>query len=40
MWSNPQSPADLVTYTEKILNGKFHFLCSAGSAFGKRNRVI
>ena len=28
MWPNPQSPADLVTFTEEILNGKFHFLCS------------
>ena len=24
-------PVDLVTFTEKILNGKFHFLCSAGN---------
>ena len=23
-----QFPADLVTFTEDILNGKFHFLCS------------
>ena len=28
MWPNPQFPADLVTFTEKILNGKLHFLCS------------
>ena len=28
MWTNPQFPADLVTFTEEILNGKFHFLCS------------
>ena len=27
MWPNPQFPADLVTFTEEILNGK-HFLCS------------
>ena len=26
--TNPQFPADLVTSTEEILNGKFHFLCS------------
>ena len=26
--SNPQIPADLVTFTEEILNGKLHFLCS------------
>ena len=28
MLPNPQLPADLVTFTEEILNGKFHFLCS------------
>ena len=27
MWSNPQFPADLVTFTKDILNGKLHFLC-------------
>ena len=27
MWSNPQFPIDLVTFTEEILNGKLHFLC-------------
>ena len=26
MWLNPQFPADLVTFTEKILQGKLHFL--------------
>ena len=26
-----QFPADLVTFTEKILNGKLHFLCSVNS---------
>ena len=25
---NPQKTADLVTFTEKILNGKTHFSCS------------
>ena len=30
MRPNPQFPADLVTFTEEILNGKFHFLCSKG----------
>ena len=24
----PQFPADLVTFTEEIRNGKLHFLCS------------
>ena len=28
MWLNPQELADLVTFTEEILNGNFHFLCS------------
>ena len=28
MWPNPQFPADLVAFTEEILNGKLHFLCS------------
>ena len=27
MWPNPQGIADLVTFTEEILNGKRHFLC-------------
>ena len=25
MWSYPQFPADLVTFTGEILNGKLHF---------------
>ena len=29
MWPNPQFPTDSVTFTEEILNGKPHFLCSA-----------
>ena len=28
MWPNPQSPEELITLTEEILNGKFHFLRS------------
>ena len=27
MWPNSQFPADLVKFTEEILNGKLHFLC-------------
>ena len=27
MWPNPQFAADLVTFTEGILNGKLQFLC-------------
>ena len=29
-------PADLVTFTEEILNGKHHFLCGEYSIKGKR----
>ena len=25
MWSNPQFPMDMVTFTEETLNGKLHF---------------
>ena len=28
MWPNPLFLADLVTFTEEILNEKLHFLCS------------
>ena len=28
MWPNAQLPADFVTFSEEILNGKLHFLCS------------
>ena len=28
MWPNSQFPADLVTFTEEILNKKLYFLCS------------
>ena len=31
MWSNPQFPADLVTFPEVIFNGKSYFLCSGDS---------
>ena len=27
MWANPQFPADLVSFTEEILNGKLHVSC-------------
>ena len=30
MWPNPQFAVDLVTITEKILNGNLPFLCSVG----------
>ena len=28
MWPNPQETAELVSFTDEILNGKLHFLCS------------
>ena len=28
MWPYPQETAGLVTFTEKILNGKLYFLCA------------
>ena len=28
MWTNPQFHAGMVTFTEEILDGKLHFLCS------------
>ena len=31
MWSYPQESANLVTFTEEILNGKLHFLYSVVS---------
>ena len=31
MRPNPQFPADLVTFTEEIPNGKLHFLCSGAT---------
>ena len=28
VWPSPQFPEDLITFTEEILNGKLHLLCS------------
>ena len=33
MWPNPKFPADLVTFTEEIVNEKLHFLCSGICSF-------
>ena len=30
MSPNPHEIADLVTFTDKVLSGKLHFLCSEG----------
>ena len=35
MWPNPRETADLVTFTEEILNGKVHFLCIEVDNFAK-----
>ena len=43
MWQNPQETADLVTFTEEILNGKFngkHVLCSVSNGFRKLMRLF
>ena len=34
MWPNPQETADLVTFTEEILNGKLYFLGSDFTYYG------
>ena len=34
MCPNSKFLADLVTFTEKIQNGKLHFLCSEGPEYG------
>ena len=36
MRPNPQEAGELVTFTEEILNGKLHFLCSVSFTI-KRN---
>ena len=33
MWPNTQFPADLVTFTEEILDGKLNFLCNVENCF-------
>ena len=32
MWTNLQETADLIIFTEEILNEKLHFWCSDGRA--------
>ena len=39
MWPTPQFPADLVTFTEKTLNGKPHFLCSENAKFKSKSKL-
>ena len=42
MWPNPLETADLVTFTEEILNGKLHVLCNAalGMDYFKNKSII
>ena len=40
MWPSAQETADLVTFTEEILNGKLHFLCSARDLSASKNDRI
>ena len=39
MWLNPQFPADSVTFTEEIINGKLHFLRS-GHCISRGNNLL
>ena len=40
MWRNPQSPADLVTFTEEILNGKLNFCAVTGNPRDKKREFL
>ena len=40
MWPNPQIPADLVRFTEEVLNSKLHFLCSGSLTDVLRNNFL
>ena len=40
MWPNPQFPADLVTFTDEILNGKLRFLCSENLIITKADKKM
>ena len=39
MWPSSQETANLVTFTEEILDGKFHFLCSVHPLCHKAQQV-
>ena len=39
MWPNPEETADLITFTEEILNGKLNFL-SSDFDLGKQKHAI
>ena len=38
--TNPQFPADLVPFTEEILTGKLHFLCSVMNDYSCHQRTF
>ena len=40
MWPNSQFPADLVTSTGEIFNGKFYFLCSKRYRVTKTKQLV
>ena len=40
MWPNQQETEDLVTFTEEILKGKLHFLCSVIFDEDRKNNTI
>ena len=40
MWPNPQEPADLVTFTDEILNGKLRFLCSVKNLLSNLSFIL
>ena len=40
MWPNLQFPADLVTFTEEILNKKLHFLCSDTTCYTYLSTIV
>ena len=40
MSPNPQETADLVTFTEEILNGQLHFLCSVMNVLEMGNTIF
>ena len=40
MWLHPEETADLVTFTEEVLNGKFYFLSSDLCAVANEKLII
>ena len=40
MWPNPQETANLVAYTENIVNGKLHFSCIGAGENQRENSTM